>query len=226
MSNDQWIVPGEDIIKSPNYSDGINVKAIIIHYDVAPRNTDSNIERLTKWLTTKSNKSCHFVVLRDGRVIQAVSLDKMAWHAGESAYTFNGKKYTNLNRHSIGIETDNIGLLTRKGDDFYDSYGGLWKGSVMKVGNKYWEPYTVEQIDALDVLISKLQSWFHLDGSRVLGHNEISPGRKIDPGDAFPWGALSCTPGKMSAALYDYMVPFRGVDSHGNKQNPDGIWRV
>lgn len=227
MSNDQWIVPGEDIIKSPNYSDNIYVKAIIIHYDVAPRDSDSNIERLTRWITTKADRSCHFVVLRDGRVLQTVSLEKMAWHAGKSSYTFDGKTYSNLNKHAIGIETDNIGLLTRKGDAFYDSYGKLWKGAVTKVGDKYWEPYTHEQIISLDVLVSKLLAYFNLDRDRVLGHNEISPGRKIDPGDAFPWELLTTLDGAHdSESLYDYVVPFRGIDSHGKRQDPDGLLRV
>lgn len=185
-----WIFSPELCIKSPNFSNGIDVKAIVVHYSVAPRVTPNNYERIKNWCLRKSDRSVHFVILRDGSCYQTVALNKKAWHAGESQMVIDGKTYKSMNNYSIGIEMDNMGLLTAKDTGNFDSYGKKWEGRVCRVGKKIWEPYTYEQFFACKNLINHLRTIFKLGLDRVVGHNDVSPGRKIDPGDAFPWGLI------------------------------------
>lgn len=206
-----WIFSDELCIKSPNYSSGINVKALVVHYSVAPKESPNNYNRIKNWCLRKSDRSVHFVILRDGSVYQTVPLNKKAWHAGESSWVIDGKTYKNMNSYSIGIEMDNIGLLTEKSDGVYDSYGKKWSGPVCKVGKKIWEPYTFEQFFACKNLINQLRSIFNLGIDRVLGHNDVSPNRKIDPGEAFPWGLIRNQGGDEQWEELKKLVPYNEV---------------
>ena len=91
---------------------------------------------------------------------------------------------TGLNRWAIGIELINLGPLTKKNGKFYSVYNQLVDSSQVTQDSKggYWQAYTDAQIKTVKeitpVLIEKYKC---LD---VLGHEEISPGRKIDPGPA------------------------------------------
>lgn len=100
--------------------------------------------------------SAHLFVRRDGELIQFVSLDERAWHAGRSH--FDGRD--ECNDFSIGIEiegTDNL-------------------------------PYTDAQYVTLGALCAFLQTAYpHISDKRIVGHSDIAPGRKTDPGDAFEW---------------------------------------
>lgn len=221
---DGWIVPPSDRMPSPNIGNKITPKFVIVHYSVAPQKSDNNVERIKKWCTNKGKASCHFVILRDGTVWQSVSLLKQAWHAGESEWTDDdGKVYTSLNKWSFGIELDNMGKLTRKGDAFFDSYGSKWTGAVAKYGDTYWEPFRLEQIYALADVIDAIDDRY--PGIKVLGHEDIAPKRKIDPGKCFPWDLLqhlidsTSDPMPMYAASR-YVIPFRGQTVSGTQSNP------
>lgn len=109
--------------------------------------------------------SAHFLVRRDGTIVQFVSCDERAWHAGQS--TFEGR--TNCNDFSIGIELEGTDTT----------------------------PFTDAQYQMLSRLTEALMAHYPgISRSRIVGHSDIAPGRKSDPGPAFDWvrylAQLSC----------------------------------
>lgn len=132
--------------------------------------------------------SAHFVIGRDGAVTQMVDTDVATWHAGVSVW--NGRR--ELNQWSIGIELVNWGPLTLNDRGRYISWAKsivpddeVFKGRHKNKDCKYeyWHSYTVKQISALTRVICKLREIYGI--LEVIGHEDVSPGRKIDPGPAF-----------------------------------------
>jgi N-acetylmuramoyl-L-alanine amidase len=144
------------------------------------------------WFGDPRNRgsSAHVVIERDGSVIQCVPFDRQAWHAGVSSWRgLNG-----LNRWSWGIELANWGWLKRVGADWADGAGRLVPSAVLAVhrngnpggeaGPIGWEPYPPAQVAAAAALCRAL-------GVReVVGHDDIAPRRKSDPGPAFDMPAF------------------------------------
>ncbi len=105
--------------------------------------------------------SAHLLIKRTGELIQFVSFNDRAWHAGVSCY----KGQERCNDFSIGIELE--------GSDK--------------------SPYTHEQYHVLNKVIgSLLETYPELTRDNIVGHNEIAPGRKTDPGDFFEWDKILC----------------------------------
>ncbi|HAS1172442.1 MULTISPECIES: N-acetylmuramoyl-L-alanine amidase [Enterobacter cloacae complex] len=102
-------------------------------------------------------------------VLQLVNEEKRAWHAGVSYW--NGR--TNLNDSSIGIEIVNSGYV----DD--------------ERGVRHWTPYNDTQIAALSKLAEDIIQRYRIAPDNVVGHSDIAPLRKQDPGKLFPWKALA-----------------------------------
>jgi len=100
--------------------------------------------------------SSHLYIRRNGELIQFVSCDDRAWHAGRSSYC--GRE--ECNDYSIGIE------LEGTDDTRYEN-----------------EQYRV----LADVTTALLKEYPAMDSSRIVGHSDVSPGRKTDPGPAFDW---------------------------------------
>lgn len=109
-----------------------------------------------------SEVSCHYVVREDGSVVQMVAEAARAWHAGVSSWD----GITDTNSRSIGIEVVN------GGHDF-----GL-------------PPFPPEQVAAVIALSRDIVTRHAIRADRVLAHSDVAPGRKRDPGERFPWGAL------------------------------------
>ena len=107
--------------------------------------------------------SAHYVVDRKGRIYRLVDEKKRAWHAGVSQW----KGLSDINSASIGIEIVNIGQLP---DGKYD-------------------PYTEPQIKAVIALCKDIKTRHKI--RNVLGHSDVAVGRKVDPGEHFPWKRLS-----------------------------------
>lgn len=107
--------------------------------------------------------SAHYVVQEDGTILQLVDEDKRAWHAGVSVW--NG--IADVNSASIGIE------IVNGGHDF-----GL-------------PDYPDAQINALIPLCKTILSRHHIASRNVVGHSDIAPDRKEDPGEKFPWAGLA-----------------------------------
>ena len=123
----------------------------------------SEIESIKRLQDKGSKVSCHYLINRKGKVFNMVPDKKIAWHAGESKW----KKFINLNKSSIGIE------LVNKGHNFG------------------YQNFTKIQIISLIELCKKLKKKYNIRTSNFLGHSDIAPHRKIDPGEKFPWKKLS-----------------------------------
>ena len=127
--------------------------------------------------------SAHFVIDRDGTLFQCRPCNVTCGHAGKSSWTFKGKTYTGLNSCSIGIEYANAGDST----NLIKRYSKL---PPLRAKHKNggplcdWEQYTPEQIATGKELSKVLTARYKLDA--ILGHDDIAPDRKVDPGPAFP----------------------------------------
>ena len=106
--------------------------------------------------------SAHYVVDEDGSILQLVEEDKRAWHAGVSQWG----DITDVNSHSIGIEIVNPG----------HEWG--------------YRPYPDVQITAVMDLVKGIMQRWDIKPEGVLGHSDVAPGRKQDPGELFPWDRL------------------------------------
>jgi N-acetylmuramoyl-L-alanine amidase len=107
--------------------------------------------------------SAHYMVQEDGRVLRLVPDDKRAWHAGRSEW--NG--VTDVNSASLGIE-------------------------IANGGHDYGLPaYPDAQINALIPLCKRLIERYDIQPRNIVGHSDIAPERKNDPGEHFPWSGLA-----------------------------------
>jgi N-acetyl-anhydromuramyl-L-alanine amidase AmpD len=148
------------------------------------------------WLADDERQtSTHFVILRDGRILQAAELTERTWHSGGSTWVDPaGRARRGVNAMSIGIDLENVGILRRApgGGGFIDGYGGAYKGAApLKIGDVWCEPYTPAQAEQVVALAAQLAAQVRAlrDGRRWVGHCDIQIG-KADPGPAMPWAAL------------------------------------
>ena len=124
----------------------------------------SEIESIKRLKDPEYKVSCHYLINRKGRVTQMVKDVNIAWHAGKSKW----KKYVNLNKYSLGIE------LVNKGHQFG------------------YQNFSSKQISSLILLCKRLKKKYLIKKENFLGHSDIAPLRKLDPGEKFPWRKL-CT---------------------------------
>ena len=123
----------------------------------------SEQESIMRLCNTKSRLSSHFVINQSGKIYRLVQDDQIAWHAGKSCWG----KYKNLNKNSIGIE------LVNQGHEFnYTNFKKKQLSSLIKI---------------CKILIKK----YKIKKRNIVGHSDISPLRKIDPGEKFPWKELA-----------------------------------
>lgn len=179
--NDGSKVP---FIRSPNQSSKIiRPRFLVMHY-TAGASAESSI----KWLTNKDAKaSANLVIGRDASITQLVDFNRKAWHAGKSRW----RGISGLNSHSIGIELDNPGILQGSPGNWRTSWGRLTPDSDVLIkprdsDNKMvgWHTYTEAQLDAArEVALTLVR---HYDLEEIVGHEDIAPNRKTDPGAAFP----------------------------------------
>ena len=157
--------------------------AIIIHYTAG-----GSASGAANWLAKGDVKaSAHLIIGRDGQVYQLVPFDTIAWHAGRSEYA--GRQ--GYNQYSIGIELDNAGFLTKSGNIFRSSFGGTYGAEDVLYARhpneqvkRYWHTYTEAQLKQCHEICLLLKETYNI--TEILGHDEIAPGRKQDPGPAFP----------------------------------------
>ncbi len=176
------------IERTPNRGGELDPRFLVIHYTAGP-NLDSSV----RWLCRREARaSAHLCIGRDGRIVQLAPFNRVTWHAGISRW--NGIQ--GLNRHSIGIELSNAGRLTQQGEGEWTSWFGRSypENEVTVATHKHeaepsgWHTFTPEQIEATLEVSALLVDHYELDD--VLGHDDISPGRKADPGPAFPLASL------------------------------------
>lgn len=179
MSN--WL-KGVKRIESPNQGGTIKPTLLVLHYTASGAARDAD-EKFFQRPSAKA--SAHIVVERDGEITQCVPFNKKAWHAGVS--TWRGRP--NCNSYSIGIEIDNWGLLTKTEDGRYRSHTGevIDPENVISAKNKlgnhgYWETYPEKQLKAVEQVIDTILEMYPI--TEIVGHEDVSPRRKIDPGPA------------------------------------------
>lgn len=107
--------------------------------------------------------SAHYLIDEDGTIYQLVDEDKRAWHAGVSYWAGE----TDINSRSIGIEIQNPG----------HDYG--------------YHDFPAIQIEAVVKLCHDIRTRHTIPDAHILGHSDIAPDRKIDPGEKFPWRHLA-----------------------------------
>jgi len=123
----------------------------------------SERESIMRLCNPKYKVSSHFVINQNGKIYRLIQDDQTAWHAGKSCWG----KYKNLNKNSIGIE------LVNKGHEFdYTNFKKKQLSSLIKI---------------CKILIKK----YKIKKRNIVGHSDISPLRKIDPGEKFPWKELA-----------------------------------
>lgn len=173
---------------TPNHSGEFTPRYLVFHY-TAGSSAASSVASLCN---PASKASAHVVLGRDGSIVQLAPFNIVTWHAGKSHW--NGIE--GLNHSSIGIEMDNAGLLRRVGDKFVAWFGRTYpQGEVMQAQHKHgggvqpWHAYTEKQIARALELAEVLAAHYNIE--QVLGHDDIAPGRKQDPGPAFPLGSIA-----------------------------------
>ena len=184
-----------------SYRPGVihDVEAVIYHY------TGSTSARGTRrWLMMDDDVfvSVHFIVDRDGTIWQLIPLTERGAHAGGRTSRLFEKG--NVNGRTIGIEIMNNGPL-RGPPDALTTWGGkpfngvaVSAGGVAKRGEDYptetWEAYSNPQIEATEGLTRDLVKVFPILSQgpehRLIGHEDVDPTRKWDPGPAYPWGRI------------------------------------
>ncbi|UAB79663.1 N-acetylmuramoyl-L-alanine amidase [Erythrobacter sp. SCSIO 43205] len=169
------------VVPSPNYNDRqLPISMVVIHYtEMKP--VETALDRLTD---ADAGVSAHYLITEDGEVIQLVSEEKRAWHAGASYW--RGVK--DVNSASIGIELDHPG---------HDPANGGYRG------------FEEAQFEALVPLVARIVKDYDIARANVVGHSDVAPMRKVDPGELFPWERLSeyglCLP---TPAKFDQADPF------------------
>ena len=109
------------------------------------------------------NVSAHYFIKKNGEIINLVPDLYIAWHAGKSSW----QKYKSINKNSIGIEIQNPGHDNR------------------------YENFTFKQLGSLKILLKILIIKYEINLKNILGHSDIAPERKKDPGEKFPWKILA-----------------------------------
>ena len=123
--------------------------------------TESSV--IKKLCSFNSKVSCHYFIKNSGKILTIVPNLYEAWHAGISEW----KKIKSLNKYSIGIEINNPG----------HEHG--------------YKSFSTKQIKSLKKLLKYLMKKFNISYKNVLGHSDIAPNRKKDPGEKFPWNELA-----------------------------------
>jgi len=151
------------IIKSPNYSIKKFSKKNIKFIIIHYTGMQSERVSIERLTNKKSKVSSHYLISREGKITKMVDEKNIAWHAGKSKW----KNFINLNNQSIGIE------LVNKGRQFG------------------YEDFSQKQILKLVLLCKTLIKKYKIKKTNILGHSDIAPLRKIDPGEKFPWKYLA-----------------------------------
>jgi N-acetylmuramoyl-L-alanine amidase len=116
------------------------------------------------WLRNPESKvSCHYLVAEDGQILRMVPEEKRAWHAGRSYW--RGRR--DVNAASIGIEIVNPG----------HEHG--------------YRPFPEEQMNSVLRLVADIVDRYDIPRANVVGHSDVAPARKQDPGELFDWGKLA-----------------------------------
>jgi len=174
-------------VGSPNRGGELRPSYLVMHFTAG-----SSAAGSISWLCDpQAQASAHVVIGRDGSITQLIPFNRVAWHAGRSTWY----SLTGLNQYAIGIELDNAGKLVRHGDRWRSWFGQAYDPSdVLEATHRNesepagWHLYTSEQLMAASAVAALLVERYDLRD--VLGHDDIAPVRKSDPGPAFPMASF------------------------------------
>ncbi|MEL6102101.1 MAG: N-acetylmuramoyl-L-alanine amidase [Pseudomonadota bacterium] len=155
---------------SPNFGPrrgGLKPSLIVLHYT----GMTSCTAALDRLCDPQAEVSAHYLIDRDGTVLQLVAEDQRSWHAG--AGEWHGQ--TDINSRSVGIELDNNGT----------------------------GPFAEAQMQALETLLPQIMERWSIPPHGVIGHSDMAPGRKFDPGPWFDWVRLEAA-GLAGRRGYDF----------------------
>ncbi len=158
-------VPGYKVVKTyfPSVAQNFRQRYIVLHYTAIDH--DVSVRALTQ-----KGVSAHYLVndRDDNEVYQLVDENKRAYHAGISVWR-NDK---NMNDNSIGIEIVNLGF------------------TVDATGKRTFLPYNETQLKKVLLLVKDIADRYQIPPTNILGHSDVAPVRKQDPGPLFPWKQL------------------------------------
>lgn len=224
-----WILPGPQRIpthKRHTGRAGTTVDLLLLHYAVDPeqRRTWDALDVARGFARhDERTASAHFVVGRDGSLVQCVDVEDTAWHAGTSRKSGPSRfpefasgtlaatpaVRGSVNRRSVGVEICNVGWAV---DPFRIQPENLEAGlrhRNPRSTSKRWESYRPDQIIALEGLVAELRKaaptlrW--VCGHEDVAHYDVTgKGSKLDPGPAFPWGAIDWCAHGLTRIVYDF----------------------
>ena len=148
---------------SPNFNTPKRQKKNIKYIIIHYTGMKNELSALNRLTDFKSKVSAHYFIKKNGKILNLVPDLYEAWHAGKS----NWKNIQSLNRYSIGIEIQNSGHK-----NFYEKFSNKQMSSVKK-------------------LLRFLTKRYKVSYKNILGHSDIAPSRKKDPGEKFPWKELA-----------------------------------
>jgi N-acetylmuramoyl-L-alanine amidase len=150
---------------SPNHNERRHpVTLLVLHYT----GMESGAAARARMQDPAAEVSAHFMVWEDGRITRLVPETRRAWHAGVSSW----QGLDDLNSRSVGIE------IVNGGHDYPLPGGAL-------------PPYPDVQIAAVIALSREIMAHHAIAQTGLVGHSDIAPSRKIDPGEHFPWARLA-----------------------------------
>ena len=149
-------------IYSPNFDSNRRKSKIIRFLIFHYTGMKKEKEAIQKLTNIQSEVSTHYFIKKNGEIIRMVPDLYVAWHAGISRW----KKYKLLNKNSIGIEISNPGY----------QFG--------------YVNFSKKQIKSLIKLTIILIKKYKINKNHILGHSDVAPDRKMDPGEKFPWEVL------------------------------------
>lgn len=157
----QW-VPGMRVIETP--SPNFNDRQLPITMIVLHyTGMQDAASAVARLRDPQARVSSHYVVDEDGSVLRLVPEDKRAWHAGKSHW----RNWDDVNAVSVGIEIVNPG----------HEFG--------------YRPFPEAQIDAVIRLVAAIKARYGVTRGNIVGHSDVAPTRKRDPGELFPWSRLA-----------------------------------
>lgn len=191
VNNNNQQVPFDQSPHGGNGLSGGTPKFLIIHYTAGASGSGA-----VSWFNNPSAQaSAHLVVDHNGAITQMMTFDKVAFHAGRSSW----RGVNGLNTHSVGIEIANWGLLHGSAGSWRSWTGTVVPDSrvVQKRHKNFeptkinaWEIFDEEQIDATIDAAAAIVAKYDIPEANVLGHDDIAPQRKQDPGPAFDMDAF------------------------------------
>ena len=150
-------------IYSPNFSKNKRLRKSVKFIIIHYTGMQSERESLSRLCNFRSKVSSHFFINQMGKIYRLVEDNQIAWHAGKSCWG----KYKDINTVSIGIE------MVNKGHKFgYTNFKRKQLSSLVKICKNLIKKYKIKK-------------------QNIIGHSDIAPLRKIDPGEKFPWKELA-----------------------------------